>query len=114
MRCAGYYDNCLFDRVIPNFIAQTANKGESIYDENEFKDEFNDRLHFNRRGLVGMVNMNKPNTNSTQFFFTLADTPELNHVNTLFAVRSSRSRHCIILTDFCSESSTILFSIFSR
>ena len=85
MRCAGYYDGTLFDRVIPNFIAQTANnKGESIYDDNEFKDEFNDRLHFNRRGLVGMVNMNKPNSNSTQFFFTLADTPELNHVNTLF------------------------------
>ena len=37
----------------------------------------------NRRGLVGMVNQG-PNTNGSQFFFTLDSTPELDKKNTLF------------------------------
>jgi peptidyl-prolyl cis-trans isomerase SDCCAG10 len=38
---------------------------------------------FNRRGLLGMANAEK-NDNSSQFFFTLAATPELNKKHTLF------------------------------
>ncbi|CAF5012000.1 unnamed protein product, partial [Rotaria socialis] len=33
-----------------------------------FPDEFDSRLCYNRRGLVGMVNQG-PNTNAGQFFF---------------------------------------------
>jgi len=47
------------------------------------KDEFHTRLRYNRRGLVGMVNQG-PNTNASQFFFTLGNTPELDKKNTLF------------------------------
>lgn len=48
-----------------------------------FKDEFHSRLKFNRRGLLGMANEG-PDTNGSQFFLTLGNTPELQGKNTLF------------------------------
>ncbi|KAL5352927.1 Peptidyl-prolyl isomerase cwc27 [Pseudogymnoascus australis] len=48
-----------------------------------FKDEFHSRLKFNRRGLLGMANEG-PDTNGSQFFLTLENTPELQGKNTLF------------------------------
>lgn len=48
-----------------------------------FKDEFHSRLKFNRRGLLGMANEG-PDTNGSQFFLTLGDTPELQGKNTVF------------------------------
>ena len=57
----GYYDGCIFHRVIQDFIAQTGDPtgtgtgGEGAY-EKVFKDEFHQRLKFNRRGLLGMAN----------------------------------------------------------
>jgi peptidyl-prolyl cis-trans isomerase SDCCAG10 len=49
-----------------------------------FKDEFHSRLKFNRRGLLAMANEGTENTNGSQFFITLGDTPELQGKNTLF------------------------------
>ncbi|KAK4055263.1 Peptidyl-prolyl isomerase cwc27 [Microbotryomycetes sp. JL201] len=86
----GYYDGCIFHRVVPGFIAQTGDDtntgqgGESIYDEGEFVDEFSQRLKFNRRGLVGMANQGRRDSNLSQFFFTLDRADELNNRNTLF------------------------------
>lgn len=110
----GYYDGTIFHRLVPGFILQggdptgTGSGGESIYDggafageddpwpmeqrtgENAgphgvgFKDEFHSRLRFNRRGLLGMANEGKPNTNASQFFFTLGSAEELTNKNTLF------------------------------
>ncbi|KAI0484304.1 cyclophilin-like protein [Xylariaceae sp. FL0804] len=110
----GYYDNTIFHRLIPGFIVQggdptgTGNGGESIFDAGaysgdldpwpmdqrhgrnagsmgvNFKDEFHSRLKFNRRGLLGMANEGKPDTNGTQFFFTLDKADELNGKNTVF------------------------------
>ncbi|KAH7320996.1 cyclophilin-like domain-containing protein [Stachybotrys elegans] len=110
----GYYDNTIFHRLVPNFILQggdptgTGSGGESIYDGGafggdldpwpmderrgknagptgiNFKDEFHSRLKFNRRGLLGMANESRPDTNGSQFFFTLDKTEELNGKNTLF------------------------------
>ncbi|KAE9362731.1 cyclophilin-like protein [Stipitochalara longipes BDJ] len=48
-----------------------------------FKDEFHSRIKYNRRGLLGMANEG-PDTNGSQFFITLGDTPELQGKNTLF------------------------------
>ena len=48
-----------------------------------FQDEFHTRLKFERRGLVGMASV-EPNSNQSQFFFTLSATPELTNKNTLF------------------------------
>ncbi len=110
----GYYENTIFHRLVPGFILQggdptgTGHGGESIYDGGalsgdldpwpmdqrkgknagptgvNFKDEFHSRLKFNRRGLLGMANEGTPNTNSSQFFFTLGKSEELNGKNTVF------------------------------
>ncbi|KAI0381563.1 cyclophilin-like protein [Hypomontagnella monticulosa] len=110
----GYYDNTIFHRLVPGFIIQggdptgTGNGGESIYDGGaysgdldpwpmdqrrgknagptgvNFKDEFHSRLKFNRRGLLGMANEGRPDTNASQFFFTLDKAEELNSKNTVF------------------------------
>ncbi|KAJ2994786.1 hypothetical protein NUW58_g1458 [Xylaria curta] len=110
----GYYDNTIFHRLVPGFIIQggdpsgTGNGGECIYDGGAyggdldpwpmdqrrgnnagpagvcFKDEFHSRLKFNRRGLLGMANEGKPDTNGSQFFFTLDKADELNNKNTVF------------------------------
>ncbi|KAM0755514.1 cyclophilin-like protein [Meredithblackwellia eburnea MCA 4105] len=86
----GYYDGCIFHRVVPNFIAQTGDPsgtgsgGECIYDEGTFEDEFSQRLKFTRRGLVAMANQGTKNSNLSQFFFTLDSTMELQNRNTIF------------------------------
>lgn len=110
----GYYDNTIFHRLVPGFILQggdptgTGHGGESIYDRGafggeldpwpmelrkgknagptgaDFKDEFHSRLKFNRRGLLGMANEGSPDTNGSQFFFTLGKTDELTGKNTMF------------------------------
>ncbi|KAK2606949.1 hypothetical protein N8I77_005666 [Diaporthe amygdali] len=110
----GYYDNTIFHRLVPGFILQggdptgTGNGGESIYDGGvfsgdldpwpmdqrrgknagpqgvNFKDEFHTRLKFNRRGLLGMANESRTDTNGSQFFFTLDKTDELDGKNTMF------------------------------
>ncbi|PHH73461.1 hypothetical protein CDD80_3815 [Ophiocordyceps camponoti-rufipedis] len=110
----GYYDGTIFHRLVPGFILQggdptgSGNGGESIYDGGEFscdldpwpmdqrrgqnaglagvnfKDEFHSRLKFNRRGLLGMANESRTDTNGSQFFFTLDKTEELTGKNTLF------------------------------
>jgi peptidyl-prolyl cis-trans isomerase SDCCAG10 len=84
----GYYDDVIFHRVVYDFIAQggdptgTGEGGESIYGR-PFKDEFHQRLKFNRRGLVGMANAGLDD-NGSQFFFTLDRADELNKKHTLF------------------------------
>ncbi|KAK3946382.1 cyclophilin-like domain-containing protein, partial [Diplogelasinospora grovesii] len=110
----GYYDNTIFHRLVPGFILQggdptgTGHGGESIYDGGalsgdldpwpmdqrrgknagpmgvNFKDEFHSRLKFNRRGLLGMANEGTPDTNGSQFFFTLGKAEELTGKNTVF------------------------------
>lgn len=110
----GYYDNTIFHRLVPGFILQggdptgTGNGGESIYDGGamdgeldpwpadqrhgknagpmgvNFRDEFHSRLKFNRRGLLGMANEGRLDSNGSQFFFTLDKADELNSKNTVF------------------------------
>ena len=110
----GYYKNTIFHRLVPGFILQggdptgTGNGGESIYDGGAFagdldpwpmdqrrgknagpegigmRDEFHSRLKFNRRGLLGMANEGSPDTNGSQFFFTLGKAEELTQKNTIF------------------------------
>ncbi|XP_043235753.1 spliceosome-associated protein CWC27 homolog isoform X1 [Amphibalanus amphitrite] len=84
----GYYDGTPFHRVVRGFIVQggdptgTGEGGESIYGH-PFKDEFHSRLRFSRRGLLAMANAGKDD-NGSQFFFTLAATPELQNKHTIF------------------------------
>lgn len=86
----GYYDNTVFHRLVKGFILQggdptgTGQGGESSYDGEPFADEFFSRLKYTRRGLLGMANTGKKDDNGSQFFFTLAATPELQEKNTMF------------------------------
>ncbi|KAK9452159.1 cyclophilin-like domain-containing protein [Limtongia smithiae] len=95
----GTYDNTLFHRVVPGFMVQagdptgTGHGGVSIYHdtppEHGFPSEFNARLRFNRRGLLGNAEAAEANESGTvndnsQFFITLAATPELQRKHTLF------------------------------
>lgn len=109
----GYYNGTIFHRVVKGFIAQgidytyihtpfiiyvlmaiklykmlggdpngDGTGGESIYGE-PFKDEFHSRLRFSRRGLLAMANSGRDD-NGSQFFFTLAEAPELQNKHTIF------------------------------
>uniref|UniRef100_A0AC35UCK0 PPIase cyclophilin-type domain-containing protein n=1 Tax=Rhabditophanes sp. KR3021 TaxID=114890 RepID=A0AC35UCK0_9BILA len=84
----GYYDGTIFHRLSPKFIIQggdptgTGEGGEAANGE-PFKDEPNQRLRFNRRGLLAMANGGK-HQNKSQFFLTLDATPDLQGKHTLF------------------------------
>ena len=84
----GYYNNGIFHRVIKSFMIQggdptgTGRGGESLWG-GRFKDEFNPKLKFDRKGLLAMANAG-PNTNGSQFFITTAPTPWLNMKHTIF------------------------------
>eukprot|EP00371_Babesia_bovis_P001505 XP_001610152.1 peptidyl-prolyl cis-trans isomerase, cyclophilin-type family protein [Babesia bovis T2Bo] len=85
----GYYNNCIFHRIIPQFMVQTGDPtgtghgGESIYGEC-FENEIVSRLKFRYRGLVGMANTGGKRTNGSQFFITLERADCLNGKYTLF------------------------------
>lgn len=55
-----YYDNTIFHRIVKDFLIQggdptgTGMGGDSIYGK-PFKNEYHQRLKFQRRGLVAMV-----------------------------------------------------------
>eukprot|EP00398_MALV-I-01_sp_L67-1_P000719 gene719-857_t len=88
----GYYDDCIFHRVIKDFLVQTGDPtgtgegGESIYgDPENFPDEFHPRLKFRYRGLIGVANGGRgTNTNASQFFITLGRANWLDGQSTLF------------------------------
>uniref|UniRef100_M4C143 PPIase cyclophilin-type domain-containing protein n=1 Tax=Hyaloperonospora arabidopsidis (strain Emoy2) TaxID=559515 RepID=M4C143_HYAAE len=75
----------------------TGNGGESIYG-GAFIDEFHSRLRFNHRGLLAMANENKPNSNHSQFFFTLDACDFLDKKHTIFGkVRRVERRRTVRL-----------------
>ncbi|KAI0886251.1 cyclophilin-like domain-containing protein [Annulohypoxylon maeteangense] len=84
----GYYNNVIFHRIIPNFMAQTGDPsgtgrgGTSIYGE-KFADEIAPDLRHTGAGILSMANGGK-DTNGSQFFMTLAPTPWLDGKHTIF------------------------------
>ncbi|GAA5966754.1 hypothetical protein JCM3765_000938 [Sporobolomyces pararoseus] len=80
----GHYDGAPFNRIVPGFIAQIGGDDDCIYDEGSFEIETNQRLKFNRRGLVAMASDPSTKSNMSQFFFTLDNTPELQNKHTIF------------------------------
>jgi peptidyl-prolyl cis-trans isomerase A (cyclophilin A) len=80
-----YYDGLIFHRIIEGFMIQGGDpqgtgRGGPNY---TFADEFDQKLVFDRAGLLAMANRG-PNTNGSQFFITLAPTEWLNGKHTIF------------------------------
>jgi len=84
----GYYNGLIFHRVIKGFMLQggdptgTGRGGASIWGK-PFGDEVSADVTFDKPGLLAMAN-GGPNTNGSQFFITVAKTPWLNMLHTIF------------------------------
>ena len=79
----GFYDNTIFHRIIPGFMAQAGDPtgtgtGSPGY---RFADEFTGHTHV--AGALSMANSG-PNTNGSQFFITYAPQPHLNGKHSVF------------------------------
>jgi peptidyl-prolyl cis-trans isomerase B (cyclophilin B) len=81
----GFYDNTIFHRIIPGFMAQGGDplgtgRGDPGY---KYAGEFSDDLKHTQGGLLSMANSG-PNTDGSQFFLTFIATPWLDGKHTIF------------------------------
>lgn len=81
----GFFDGLTFHRVVPGFVIQGGDpSGDGTGGPGyQFENEEVEGLDFDRPGLLAMANSG-PDTNGSQFFITLAETPNLNEGYTLF------------------------------
>lgn len=80
-----FYDGLLFHRVIAGFMIQTGspNGGGAGGPGYVFPDAFDPALRHDGPGVLSMANSG-PNSNGSQFFITVAATPWLDDVHTVF------------------------------
>jgi cyclophilin family peptidyl-prolyl cis-trans isomerase len=81
----GFYDDIVFHRVIPGFMAQGGDptgtgRGGPGY---KYAGEFAGGRKHNRPGVLSMANSG-PNTDGSQFFLTFVKTPHLDGKHTVF------------------------------
>jgi cyclophilin family peptidyl-prolyl cis-trans isomerase len=80
-----FFNGLTFHRVVPDFVVQGGDplgtgEGGPGY---AFPDEFAPGLHLDAAGVLAMAN-DGPDTNGSQFFFTLRETNRLNYLHTVF------------------------------
>lgn len=87
---AGKYNNCLFHRLVPNFMIQTGDPsgtgaGGESYWGTPFRDEYDLKgaARHDGRGVLAMANKG-PATNGSQFYLTFKATPNLDKKHTVF------------------------------
>ena len=85
IRFAPFYNGIIFHRVIGGFMNQTGSPAGDGTDGPgyTFKDEFDPTLRHDAAYTVSMANSGR-HTNGSQFFITVAATPWLNDVHTIF------------------------------
>eukprot|EP00977_Amphora_coffeiformis_P025492 scaffold20209_cov182-Amphora_coffeaeformis.AAC.2 len=80
------YDGTKFHRLIPGFMIQggksTGGEETSLWGE-PFRDEFNNRLKHDARGVVAMANAG-PDTNKQQFYICFGKCPHLDRKHSVF------------------------------
>jgi len=81
----GFYDDVVFHRVIPEFMAQGGDptgtgRGGPGY---QYAGEFDAKVKHDRGGLLSMANAG-PGTDGSQFFLTFVATPWLDGKHTIF------------------------------
>lgn len=85
IRSVPFFNGIIFHRVIAGFMNQTGSPAGDGTDGPgyTFKDEFNPTLRHNAAYTVSMANSGRQ-TNGSQFFITVAATPWLDDVHTIF------------------------------
>ncbi len=81
----GYYDDLIFHRVIPGFMAQGGDplgngRGNPGF---QYEGEFDGEAGHSEAGILSMANSG-PNTDGSQFFITFKPTPFLDGRHTVF------------------------------
>jgi peptidylprolyl isomerase len=81
----GFYDNTIFHRVIPGFMAQGGDPTGTGrgYPGYKYEGEFDGTTSHNEAGILSMANAG-PGTDGSQFFITFKPTPFLDGKHTIF------------------------------
>ena len=88
-----YYDGIAFHRVVEGFVVQggdpnTLNADPSLWGQGgagyEFGLEIRAKYKYDAKGVLGMARTQDPDSNGSQFYITLAPTPNLDGQYTIF------------------------------
>ena len=88
-----YYDGIAFHRVVEGFVVQGGDPNTLKTDSRlwgqggpgyQFGLEIRKNLKFDAKGVIGMARTQDPNSNGSQFYITLAPTPNLDGQYTVF------------------------------
>lgn len=82
----GWYDNVIFHRVLPDFVAQAGDPTGTGYGGPgyAFENEISPDLTFDSAGLLAMANAGGTGSNGSQFFITFGPAETLNGGYTIF------------------------------